>query len=263
MSEQEPAVRFRVADGVAEIRFNRPARLNALDVETACGFEAAADRALDDPSVRVIVVSAEGRGFVAGGDLQHFHRSQDRAAAAAELIGPMHRALARLAKAPVITLGSLKGAVAGAGMSIALNLDLAIAAEDTVFNLAYSRIGAPPDCGASFALPRLVGLRRALEIALLSDDIDALQALALGIVNRVVPVADLESETTRLAARLAAGAPAAQGRIKALMRESLARDLPWQLDAEAAAFAECASTEDFSGAVAAFLEKRKPQFNGR
>mgnify|MGYP002622210113 CR=1 FL=1 len=154
-------------------------------------------------------------------------------------------------------------AVAGAGVSIATNLDLAIAAQDTVFNLAYARIGASPDCGASFSLPRLVGLRRALEIALLSEDIGAAEALALGLVNRVVPAAELEAETARLAARLAAGAPAAQGRIKRLMRQSLERDLQTQLDAEARAFAECAATEDFAGAVAAFLERRAPHFNGR
>lgn len=259
MAAQSPPVLFRSANGIAEIRFNRPARLNALSVEVAEGFEAAVGQALDDPTLRVVVISAEGRAFVAGGDLDHLHRADDKAAAAAELIGPMHRGLARLAASPAITLGSLKGAVAGAGMSIALNLDLAVAAEDTVFNLAYARIGTSPDCGASYALPRLVGLRRALEIALLSDNIDAGQALTLGLVNRVVPVDALETETTKLAARLAAGAPAAQGHIKTLMRQSLQRDFEAQLDAEAAAFAECARTRDFAEAVAAFMRKREPK----
>ena len=263
MAEGSPPVLYRSGDGVAEIRFNRPQRLNAIGVEVAEGFEAAVGRALGDPSVRVVVVSAEGRAFVAGGDLSVFHTSDDKPAAASRLIRPLHRAIARLADAPVITLGSLKGAVAGAGVSIATNLDLAIAAQDTVFNLAYARIGASPDCGASFSLPRLVGLRRALEIALLSEDIGATEALALGLVNRVVPAAELEAETARLAARLAAGAPAAQGRIKRLMRQSLERDLQTQLDAEAQAFAECAATGDFAGAVAAFLERRAPHFNGR
>lgn len=263
MTTSDPAVLFRVADGIADIRFNRPKRLNAISVEVAEGFEAAVERALADSSVRVIVVSAEGRAFVAGGDLSVFHGSDDRQRAASSLIDPLHRALARLAEAPAITLGSLKGAVAGAGVSLALSLDLAIAAEDAVFNLAYAKVGASPDGGASFALPRLVGLRRALEIALLSEDIDAATALDLGLVNRVVPLADLEAETRALAARLAAGAPAAQSRIKALMRGSFERTLPAQLDAEAAAFSECAATEDFGGAVTAFLERRSPRFTGR
>ncbi len=263
MTTSDPAVLFRAADGIADIRFNRPKRLNAISVEVSEGFEAAVEQALVDSSVRVIVVSAEGRAFVAGGDLSVFHSSDDRQRAASSLIDPLHRALARLAEAPAITLGSLKGAVAGAGVSLALNLDLAIAADDAVFNLAYAKVGASPDGGASFALPRLVGLRRALEIALLSEDIDAATALDLGLVNRVVPLADLEAETRALAVRLAAGAPAAQSRIKALMRGSFERTLPAQLDAEAAAFSECAATEDFGGAVAAFLERRTPRFTGR
>ena len=256
-------VLLRSGEGVAEITFNRPARLNALNVELSEAFEAAVETALADDSTRVVVVSAAGRAFVAGGDLSVFHATADKAAAVTRLIDPLHRAIVRLAEVPVITLGSLKGAVAGAGVSLALNLDLAIAADDTVFNLAYARIGASPDCGASYALPRLVGLRRALEIALLCEDIPASEALALGLVNRVVPLAELEAKTTELALRLARGAPAAQARIKKLMRQSLERDLPTQLDGEASAFGECARTADFAGAITAFMERRKPEFTGR
>ena len=104
----------------------------------------AVDQAVSDPSVRVAVFSAEGRAFVAGGDLAHFRDSADKRAAAAQLIGPIHGGLERLAASPVITIGSVKGAVAGAGMSLALNLDLVVAADDAAFNLAYARIGASP-----------------------------------------------------------------------------------------------------------------------
>lgn len=251
------------AGGVAEIRFNRPERLNALDVDLARAFEAAAARVTADPDVRVVVVSSAGRAFVAGGDLAHFHRAADKPAAAAELIDPIHAGLKALARSPQIVICSLKGAVAGAGMSLALGLDLAIAADDATFNLAYARVAASPDCGGSWALPRLVGYRRALEIALLSETIDAAEALRLGLVNRVVPRADLEAETAKLAARLAAGPAVAQGNIKSLMRLSLDRDHAAQLDAEARAFGECAATADFTEAVNAFLGKRKPQFIGR
>lgn len=251
------------ASGVAEIRFNRPDRLNALDVELAEGFAAAVARVTADPAVRVVVVSSEGRAFVAGGDLTHFHRAADKPAAAAELIGPIHAALKALAGSPQIVIGSLKGAVAGGGMSLALGFDLAIAADDATFNLAYARVAASPDCGGSWALPRLVGFRRALEIALLSETIDAAGALRLGLVNRVVPRAELEAETGKLAARLAAGPAVSHGNIKALMRGSLERDYAAQLDAEARAFGECAATADFAEAVDAFLGKRKPLFTGR
>lgn len=145
-------------------------------------------------------------------------------------------------------------------MSIAMMLDLAIAATDTVFNLAYARVAASPDCGASWALPRLVGYRKALEIALLSDDIDAINALAIGLVNWVVPRPSLEEETARIAARLAAGPATAQGHIKTLMRQSLDQTIRAQLDAESRTFAACATTADFTEAVDAFLSKRRPVF---
>lgn len=257
------AVRVSSADGIAEIRFNRPDRLNALDVELATGFARAVGEVTADPAVRVIVVSSEGRAFVAGGDLAHFQRAEDKAAASAELIDPMHAALKTLGAAPQIVIGSLRGAVAGGGMSLALGLDLLIAADDTTFNLAYARVAASPDCGGSWALPRLVGMRRALEIALLSETIDASEALRLGLVNRVVPRAALESETAALAARLAAGPATSMATTKSLIRQSLERDHAAQLDAEARSFAACAATADFAEAVNAFFEKRKPVFVGR
>lgn len=263
MPQDNPPLLYRSGEGVAEIRFNRPERLNVLDVETARGFRDAVGKALADDAVHVIVVSSEGRAFVAGGDLIHFHKAADKQAAAAELIGPLHEALKLLAQSPKITLVSLKGAVAGGGMSLALNFDLAVAAADTRFTLAYSAIGASPDCGGSWALPRLVGLRKAMEIALLSDTIGAEEALRLGLVNRVVPLEELEAETARLANRLASGASIALGRIKALLRASAGRSFDAQLDAEAQSFAACTQTEDFNGAIDAFLNKRKPEFHGR
>jgi len=264
MSEQGAAVLYSSdSEGVAEIRFNRPNRLNVLDAETARGFREAVDRALGDDAVHVIVVAAEGKAFIAGGDLAHFRASDDKCAAASDLIDPIHSALKLLAGSRKISLASLKGAVAGGGMSIALSLDLAIAADDCRFNLAYATIGVSPDCGGSWALPRLVGVRKAMEIALLGETIGAEEALRLSLVNRVVPVADLETGTQALAARLAKGAPVAAGQTKALLRSSLELSFEAQLDAEAASFGVCAATQDFSNAVEAFFEKRKPRFHGR
>lgn len=256
------AVLLTIDSGVAEIRFNKPERLNALDRDLAEGFAAIAEKATTDPSVRVIVVAAAGRGFVAGGDLDYFRQSSDRGAAATTLIGPVHHALRILADAPQIVIGSLKGAVAGGGMSLALSLDLLIAADDTAFNFAYSRIGASPDCGGTWSLPRLVGVRKALEIALLSETIDAAEALRLGLVNRIVPLADLESETRKLAGRLASGAPVALGETKRLIRMSMQRDFSAQLEDEAETFARCAATRDFEEGIGAFFAKRRPIFSG-
>lgn len=263
MSAPTDPVLYSTADGVARLRFNRPERLNALDRELADAFLASVERATSDDAVRVIVLSGEGRGFLAGGDLTHFQKSGDKPAAARELIVPIHDALARLAQSPKISIASVHGPVAGGGLSIALSLDLAIAADDTVMNLSYVKIGTSPDCGGSWALPRLVGTRKALEIALLSDNVAADEALRLGLVNRVVPRASLEAETEKFAARLAGGAPVAQGRIKGLIRTAHERDFQAQLDAESESFQACAATEDFGNAIDAFLAKRKPVFAGR
>jgi 2-(1,2-epoxy-1,2-dihydrophenyl)acetyl-CoA isomerase len=261
LNDKPDAVLLWVADGIADIRFNQPERLNALSVEVAQGFASAVDHALADASVRVIVLSSEGRAFVAGGDLAHILKAQDRRAAANELIGPIHATLRRLADAPQIVIASVKGAVAGAGMSLCMNADLAVAADDAVLNLAYTKIAGSPDCGGSWALPRLVGLRRALEIALLSENIRADEALALGLVNRVIPRAELDAATRELALRLATGPTTAFGVTKQLLRTSLDRSYADQLDAEAGGFGHCADHTDFREAAGAFFEKRKPKFD--
>jgi len=245
---------------VARIRFNRPGVLNAADSALASAFRDACHTVTADPAVRVVVLSGEGRAFMAGGDIAQFR--DDPQSVPETLIDPMHEGLMCLSRARAIVIASVHGAVAGAGMSLALGCDLAIAAEDTRFNFAYAKLGASCDLGGSWHLPRLVGLRRALDIALLCDTVDANQALQMGLINRVVPAAALADETDKLALRLASGAPMAQGIIKRLMRDSHQRDLAGQLQAEREGFAACVATQDFSEAVAAFLAKRPASYKG-
>lgn len=264
MTTSAPPVGLVIANGVARLRFQRPEVLNAIDVRTALCLRDAVYAATRDTSVRVIVLSGEGRAFVAGGDLAYFRDAgADAPQAAVALIAPMHEAIEVLAAASQPVLASLHGPVAGAGMSIALAADLAVAADNVVMNLAYARVGATPDCSASWTLPRLVGLRKAMEIALLADSLNAQEALRLGLVNRVVPLDVLEVETTALAQRLAAAAPLAMAGIKRLLRESLTRPLSEQLAAEQTAFAAGAGTQDFHEALSAFFGKRTPVFHGR
>jgi 2-(1,2-epoxy-1,2-dihydrophenyl)acetyl-CoA isomerase len=251
------------AEGIAKLRFNRPDRLNAIDVEMAEAFADAVETIVQDPSMRVIVLCAEGRAFVAGGDLASFRSAVDKVAVAHAIIGPMHRGLKQLAEARAIVVCAVHGAVAGAGLSILTFADLAVAAEDATFNMAYARVGVPPDCGGSWALPRIVGLRRSLELALLSETIDAAEALRLGLVNRIVPRASLEEEALKIAARLARSAPVAMARTKALMRGAFTATIGEHLDAEQNGFANCAATQDFTEAVDAFFDKRSPRFTGR
>jgi 2-(1,2-epoxy-1,2-dihydrophenyl)acetyl-CoA isomerase len=200
---------------------------------------------------------------MAGGDVGVFHAAGADAPKVIEpLIDRLHATLRMLAETPTVVLASLHGPVAGAGMSLAMAADLAIAAEDTRFALAYLRIGASPDGGGTWALPRLVGLRRAMGIALLDETIDARAALDLGLVNRVVRGESLAEETMAAARRIAAGSAGAIGRTKVLLRASLGRSLDAQLDAERAAFVAGAGTADFAEGVAAFVERRPPRFRG-
>lgn len=255
---QAPVLAWRDADGIAHIRFNRPQALNAIDVAMAGAFLQVCEQISKDDAVRVVVLSGEGRAFMAGGDLAAMQG--DAPAVARALIAGMHAGIRLLCALGAPVIGSLHGAVAGGGLGVALSCDLGIAAEGTRFNLAYPKVGASSDCSTSWALPRLVGLRKALEIALLCEPVDARTALDLGLVNRVVPQESLASETQAMALKLARGPRQAQAQLKRLMRESHGRDLDAQLDAEAELFLACAGSADFREGVAAFLEKRVPRF---
>jgi 2-(1,2-epoxy-1,2-dihydrophenyl)acetyl-CoA isomerase len=261
MTSPEPALLYQRDGHVASITFNRPAVLNAINAEMAQLFLEACTSISRDPQVRVVVLRGAGRSFVAGGDLKAF--SQDPSSVAPTLIDPLHEGLALLAKNSAPVIGCLHGAVAGAGFSLSLACDLAIAAEGTKFTLAYLNVGSSCDGGASWSLPRIVGLRKAMEIALLNSTLDAAEALRLGIVNWVVPVGDLQNKTDELAARLASGPPIAIGHFKRLLRQSFSQDLVEQLGAERESFHACTATADFTEAVNAFFEKRTARFEGR
>jgi 2-(1,2-epoxy-1,2-dihydrophenyl)acetyl-CoA isomerase len=248
---------------VAHIRLNRPHVLNALDAPMAEALLEAVQAVAADAAVRCVVLSGAGRSFMAGGDVVAMHRAgADAPAFAAQLIAPLHQALKLLAECPAPVLASAQGPVAGAGVSLLLAADLAIAADDLHLALAYPRIGASPDGSSTFTLPRIVGLRRAMEIALLSDTIEANDALRLGLVNRVVPLAELPAATAALARRLADGPTRAFAATRELLRESFDRTLEAQLDAEAESFIATAATADFREGTAAFAEKRRARFTG-
>jgi len=246
---------------VATLRFNRPGALNAIDVPMAQAFLAAVHGIAADRSVRAVLLRGAGKGFMAGGDLAVLRADPQGGAAA--LIGPLHEALAVLAAVDAPVVAQVHGVAAGAGLSLMLQADFVLAAEDTRFNLAYVNIGASCDVGASWALPRWVGLRRALEIAMLGDMVDAAEAERIGLINRVVPAAALEAQAMALAQRLASGPTVALGQLRRLMRGSFERELPAQLDAESAAFQVCAASEDFRTGVDAFFAKQPARFAGR
>ena len=162
---------------------------------------------------------------------------------------------------PKPIIASCRGAAAGAGVSMALACDLVIAADDAFFTLAYCKIGTSPDGSSSFHLPRAVGIKRAMEIALLGDRFSAQTAKDIGMINFIVPNDELESETQKLANRLAAGPMSLEAARSACLR-SLESEFESQLQAEAEYFSDCASTRDFKEGVTAFIEKRAPRFTG-
>lgn len=246
---------FSIDGPVGRIVFDRPRALNAIDPATARAFDAAVAQA-EKAGLRVLVLSGNGRAFMAGGDLAAFHRSDDPAGEAEAILAPMNAALARLAQSDILTVALLHGPVAGAGLSLALAADFALAADSAMLSFAYLKIGAPADCGITWTLPRIVGLRRAAWIAFEGSAVPAEQALAWGLVTRVVPQDALQEEGDRLAARLAALAPGASGALKQLLRDSFGQDFAAALDAEKQAFKAAAATPDFARAIAAFLEKR-------
>lgn len=263
MSSSDATLLFDVEGPIARIRFNRPRALNALDRTMAEGLLRICKTIRTAPDIRVVVFSGEGRAFMAGGDLDYFHADLSAAAQAAPtVIDPLHEALSILTSLPQLVIASLHGAVAGAGVSLGLACDLSIAAEGTRFNLAYARIGASPDGSASWSLPRMVGLHKALELSLLAETFEAMEALRLGIVSRVVPAQALVAETEALAQRLAAGPSFAYAKTKQLMRTSLERTMKEQMMAERDAFIACAKTADFAEGVGAFFDKRQPRFQG-
>lgn len=255
---------YELADGVATITLNRPQVLNALDAAMIVRLRELCEQAEHDENARVILVRGAGPAFLAGGDVAMFHANLARMPAmVADMAGELHRAILALRGALKPVVASVHGAVAGAGMSLMAAADIVIAAGDTRFTMAYSKIGASPDGGSTFFLPRLIGYQRAMELMLLSESMEADTLCSMGLINRVVPATKLESVTRDLVARLANGPTRAYGETKALANQSFDSSLVAQLDAEAQAFARCAATRDFAEGVTAFVEKRKPNFEGK
>lgn len=249
--------------GVATLTLNRPHVLNAMNGEMMRQLRPATESLENDPAVRAVVLRGAGAAFMAGGDVAVFHEHLE---SLAELIvswgTEMHFAFLALRRMGKPVLASVHGAVAGAGFSLMCAADLAIAAHDTRFTLAYANIGASPDGGSTHFLPRLVGYKKAMELVMLPDRFDAETARSLGLVNWVVPGDKLEEETARIARRLADGPTGAYAQAKRLVNQSFATPMEKQMEEELLAFSHCARGADLKEGVTAFVEKRKPVFKG-
>jgi len=261
MQATPPTVRYEVADAIATITLDRPDALNALTVPMKRELLAAFRSVGQDPSVRVAILTGAGRAFCAGQDLPE-RLQPDPAPLGDELrerYNPIVRQMRALDK-PIV--GAINGVAAGAGASLAFACDLRIAADTASFALAFGRVGLVPDTGATWLLPRLVGGSRAAEIALLNAPVPAAEALAIGLVARVVPAADLPGAVREVAAKLAAGAPRAIALTKRALNAAWDRGLDAALDYEAHLQDLAGRTADHAEGMAAFLEKRPPRFTG-
>jgi 2-(1,2-epoxy-1,2-dihydrophenyl)acetyl-CoA isomerase len=243
---------------VLTLTLHRPDKLNSLDISLLTALGEAMAEARQDDSVRAVVLTGEGRGFSAGADLTEGDREGVRRRLSLRY-APIIRAMREMEK-PIIA--AVNGVAAGAGLSLALSADLRIASESASFLLAFARIGLLPDAGATFFLPRLIGLGRAMELAMLADQINAAEALRIGLVNRVVPDAELATAAQELAQRLGRG-PFSIGLIKRALNQSLTSDLTAQLHCEEDLQALAFASADFGEGVRAFVEKRPARFEGR
>jgi 2-(1,2-epoxy-1,2-dihydrophenyl)acetyl-CoA isomerase len=255
-------LRVEVDGRVATLTLDRPEALNALTVPVKIALRDALGSIAADRSVRAVILTGAGRAFCAGQDLAE----RERPGAAPldievrERYNPIIRALRSMGQ-PVIA--AVNGVAAGAGASLALACDLRIAAAEARFVLAFGRIGLVPDSGATWFLPRLVGPAKAAEMALIGDPVDAAEALRIGLVSRVVPLAALMTEARALADRLAAGAPLATSLTKAALQRALTIDLDEALDGEAKLQGIAGASDDHAEGLAAFREKSDPRFADR
>ncbi|HEX2916606.1 MAG TPA: enoyl-CoA hydratase-related protein [Chloroflexia bacterium] len=260
----EPVLTALDEQGVLTVTLNRPEVFNALNVPLLEALLTVFQQQATAPEVRCVILTGAGRAFCSGQDLEERRPFVEGSAAPPSLgqslrkrYNPLVMAMRELPR-PVI--GAINGVAVGAGCSLALACDLRLAADNAALIESFVRVGLGLDAGSSFMLPRLCGLARSFELALLGDRIDATTAERYGLVNRVVPAEKLLDEAYALAHRLASGPPAAIARIKQELNYALSADLPAALEFEAARQEEAATNPEYREGLSAFFQKRPPDF---
>jgi 2-(1,2-epoxy-1,2-dihydrophenyl)acetyl-CoA isomerase len=254
---------YSIDRGVAEITLHRPDSLNAFDDQMAGEMQEALKNVERDPAVRALVLTGAGKGFCAGQDVAAVRERTGDHSFREHLLKTFNPIVAKLSALEKPVVAAVNGAAVGAGFGIALACDIRYASETARFRMAFIGLGLAPDSGTSYFLPRLVGMGRALELAYTNELIDAQAALGLGLVNRVFPAADLLPQARALAGQLAVGPTRGYGLTKRAMGRAASTSLAEALDYEAHLQDIAGRTADHKEGVAAFLEKRRPDFTGQ
>jgi 2-(1,2-epoxy-1,2-dihydrophenyl)acetyl-CoA isomerase len=254
---------YERAGAVAVITLNRPEARNALDLAMRRELAAVLDEIEADAGARVVVLTGAGGHFCAGGDVKTMRAKRHTAAEGRARVEELNRMVLRIFDFPRPTIAMVDGYAVGAGSNLALCCDLVVASDRAKFGELFWKIGLVPDGGGTWLLPRVVGMARAKELIFTADIIDAAQAERIGLVNRVVPPAELLATTHALAEKIAAGPPAVLRMAKHMVNRAATSDLAGALDLEAFSQGLAISSEDHQEGLAAFFEKRPPKFTGR
>ena len=254
-------IEFKLEAGIARLTLNRPDRLNSFTVQM---HEEVADALGRVDGARVLVLTGAGRGFCAGQDLGDRAVAPGKSVDLGESVEQRYNPLIRkLVALPMPVIARVNGVAAGAGANIALACDIVIAARSAKFIQSFAAIGLIPDSGGTWVLPRLVGQARALGLALTGEALPAEKAEQWGLIWKAVDDQKLDAEVDALAQRFAAGPTRGLARIKTMIRESWGQSLDSELDRQRDAMRELGFSDDYREGVAAFMEKRPPNFTGR
>lgn len=260
-------VEINESGGALWVILNRPEVRNAFSSEMRESLKEALAKADSDESIRCVVIKGAGGNFISGGDLKKFAELIERPSCEVKhsfynRVQDLNQLIMMVMSLKKPVVACVEGSVAGAGVSLALACDLVVASDDAKFIISYSKVGASPDGGLSFYLPRAVGIKKYMELVMLGGSISADEAMDYGLINFVFENAELSGKTEELVSRLCNGPTYAFGKMKNLSASSESSSLVEQLHHEAVAFSECASTDDFREGVSSFFEKRKAKFLG-
>jgi 2-(1,2-epoxy-1,2-dihydrophenyl)acetyl-CoA isomerase len=260
--EMSKSIQLKIENKVAYITLNRPEVFNSFNREMAFLLHDTLDACEKNKDVRAIVLTGNGKAFCAGQDLKEVTDPDLNPGFKKILEEHYNPIITRIRNIKKPVIGAINGVAAGAGANIALACDVIVAHEKVSFIQAFSLIGLVPDSAGTFFLPRLIGFQKALALAMLGDKIGAEEAEKMGMIYKMIPLENFEEEVNKLALKMANMPTKALGMIKELFNKSMTNDLDAQLALESKLQIEAAQSNDYAEGVAAFIEKRKPNFNG-